>query len=123
MAGRGQRDRGKERHWRRVLRQWRRSGQGVRSYCIEHGLSEALFYAWRQTIQERDWEAELGPAVRAGDTRDRLTPPVFVPVTIAAPTAPLEVMLGRGRVLRIMPGFDPAALRQLLAVLDEEPSC
>jgi transposase-like protein len=122
MARRGPRDRGKERYWRRVLRQWRRSGQGVRSYCVENGLSEALFYAWRRTIQERDRQEELGPAVR--DDRECSAPPAFVPLTIApAAATPLEVVLAHGRVVRIAPGFDPATLGQLLAVLDEERSC
>lgn len=114
MAARGQRDRGKERFWRQVLRQWRRSGQGVRDFCQEHDLSEALFYAWRRTIQERDRQALPKPQREL---------PAFVPVTILPAASPLEVLLGQGRVVRITPGFDPATLRQLLAVLDEEPSC
>jgi hypothetical protein len=37
--------------------------------------------------------------------------------------AALEIVLGRSRVVRVGPGFDPATLRQLLAVLDEVSSC
>jgi hypothetical protein len=29
-------------------------------------------------------------------------------------------VLERGRIVRVAPGFDPATLRQLLAVLDEQ---
>jgi len=54
MARRGERDRGKERFWRRLVRQWRSSGQSVRGYCAQHGLSEPAFYAWRRTIAARD---------------------------------------------------------------------
>ena len=113
MAARGQRDRGKERFWRQVLRQWRCSGQGVRDFCEGNDLSEALFYAWRRTIQERDRQAQPRPQREL---------PAFVPVTVLPPTLPLEVVCGQ-RVVRITPGFDPATLRQLLAVLDEERSC
>ena|SRR5271165_2757692 len=114
MAGRWPRDRGKERFWRQMLRRWRRSGQGVRDFCREQGLSEALFYAWRRTIQQRDQQAQPKSLPEL---------PAFVPVTIVPPTPPLEVVLSRGRVVRITPGFDPATLRHLLAVLDEESSC
>lgn len=114
MAGRTQRDRDKERFWRQMLRQWRRSGLGVRAFCQQHQLSEPLFYAWRRTLQERDRQAPATPQPDA---------PAFVPVTLVAPTPPLELVLAGGRAVRIPAGFDAATLRQLLAVLDEEPSC
>ncbi len=118
MARRGERDYAKERFWRRLLRQWRRSGQTVRDFCAEHGLAEPSFYAWRRIIAERDRQATRHGHDRASDT------PAFVPVRLAPTlTAPLEVVLGSGRLLRITPGFDPATLRQLLAVLEEQPSC
>jgi transposase-like protein len=122
MARRGERDRGKERFWRRMLRQWRRSRVSVRAFCAEHGLAEALFYAWRRTIHERDHETR-GDTLRAQDDPACSTPPLFVPVSVVETAAPLEVVLARGHVVRIMPGFDPATLRQLLAVLEGAPPC
>ena len=133
MGRRGGRDRGKEWYWRRVLRQWRRSGQKVRAYCLEHGLSEPSFYAWRRTIQERNRRA--GPRPRrgrrqAGDGQKTVDHrvagtgvPAFVPVTIAASASCLEVVVGDGRVVRVPEGFDAATLRQLLAVLEKSPPC
>jgi transposase-like protein len=126
MARGRNRNGGKERYWRRVLRQWQRSGQGVRAFCSAYGLSEPLFYGWRRTIQERDRQAEprsrRGPRQARGPVAvDGL--PSFVPVTIAAAAATLEVVLGDGRVVRVPSGFDAAALRQLLGVLAEAASC
>jgi hypothetical protein len=131
MVRRGARDRGKEWYWRRVLRQWRRSGQGVRGYCLEHGLSEPSFYAWRRTIQERERQRaqrsqrrgrrQAKKAVADRGQGDGL--PEFVPLTIAAPAPSLEVVLGDGRVVRVPAGFDVASLRQLLAVLEEASPC
>src|SRR5271167_4597510 len=134
MAPRGTRERGKELFWRHVLRQWRRSGQGVRAYCAEHGLSEPSFYAWRRTIEQRDRQAEArsqrvrrqaGEPVANTAARRRPGPglPAFVPVTVVAPAPPLEVVLGDGRAVRVPAGFDAASLRQLLAVLAEAPPC
>jgi transposase-like protein len=126
MAPGRERDRGKECFWRRVLQQFQQSGQGVRAFCEAHGLSEPSFYAWRRTIQERDRQHTSGswrgprPASRPVTGHDR---PAFVPVTIAASAAPLEVVLRDGRVVRVSAPFDAAALRQLLAVLAEAPSC
>lgn len=119
MARPGQRDRGKERFWRRVLRRWRRSGLSVRRFCEQQGLSEPSFYAWRRTIAERDREASSG---RRRRVHDHPVSPLFVPLRVTPSASVLEIVLGQGRVVRVPPGFDPATLRQLLAVLEEEES-
>ena len=121
MAGRRKRDRGKEQFWRRTLRQWRRSGLGVRAFCAEHGLAEQSFYVWRRIVADRDQEAARVHAA-APDSDDV---PVFVPLrVIDVPTqAAFEVVLERGRVVRVLRGFDADTLRQLLAVLEEKRPC
>jgi transposase-like protein len=111
------RDSGKEQHWRRVLDDWQRSGLSVRAFCRRHRLAEPTFYAWRRTLQQGDG---LGHASQAPD------PVTFLPVHIEHdaidPRPPVELVVAGGRCLRIPPGFDPATLRALLAVL-EGPSC
>jgi hypothetical protein len=125
MARRGDRDRGKERFWRRMLRRWQRSGLGVRAFCAEHGLGEPLFYAWRRVVAERDQESARVHARPRRDGTDSTSAdsPVFVPVRVidALTPAPLEVVLARGRVVRVGRGFDAETLRQLLAILEERP--
>lgn len=57
MARRGgRRDPGREGFWREAIGSWARSGQTVRGYCVEHGLKEASFHAWRRTLHRRDAE-------------------------------------------------------------------
>jgi hypothetical protein len=122
MAQRGSRDGGKERFWRGVVRRWQRSGRTASAFCAEQGLSAASFYAWRRTIAQRDQpSAPTTPACH--DEQNDL--PAFVPLSVApAPATPaLEVVLRPGRVIRVAPGFDAATLRNLLAVLEEGPSC
>jgi transposase len=102
-------DEQKERLWRRWIAQWQTSGLSVAAFCARHDLATASFYAWRRTLQRRD--AHQAP---------------FVPVRLADDTAPasaLEVVLGDGRVVRVAPGFDATTLRQVLAVLRQEPPC
>jgi transposase len=102
------RDGGKERHWRRLIDDWRASGLPVRAYCARHGLAEPSFYAWRRELQQRD-------ADRAA----------FVPVRLvgdaAAGPGGIELLLPGQRTVRVAPGFDPATLRELLAVLEGAP--
>jgi transposase-like protein len=125
MPRRGERDQHKERFWRRLIGQWRRSGLTARDFCAERGVSEPSFYAWRRTIRQRDQQGRRQP--RRNDAGRTGTKPVFVPVQVvpAAPAAvagALELVLGQGRVVRVPPGFDAPTLRQLLTLL-EEPSC
>ncbi len=111
------RDNGKERLWRRLIQQWRRSGLSVRAFCDQHALHESSFYFWRRTLAQRQAEG--------------LT---FVPVQVVAPAleagasagpagAALEVVLHTGRVVRVKPGFDAPTLQRLLALLEEDPPC
>lgn len=119
MPRRGERDRGKERFWRRRIRQWRRSGMTIRGFCAAHGLAEPSFHFWRRTIADRDQQPG---ARRRGGGGDPVAP-LFVPVSVAPSAGAFEIVLEQGRVVRVLPGFDAATLRQLLAVLTEEPSC
>ena len=110
MAPGRARDEQKERQWRRWIAQWQTSGLNVAAFCARHGLAAPSFYAWRRTVQRRDSPPAPFVSVR------------LVPDEAPAPAA-LEVVLPDGRLVRVPPGFDAATLRQLLAVLREEPSC
>lgn len=127
MAKRGDRDLGKEKFWRRLLRRWRHSGLGVRAFCAEHGVAEASFFAWRRMIAQRDQELARVQAGRgdSAETGAANGTPRFVPVRVIEATTPaaIEVVLPRGPVLRIPRGFDADALRQLLSILQEERPC
>ena len=112
------RDYGKEQFWRRLLRLWQNSGRTVRAFCAEHGVSEASFFAWRRTIAEREQRPAAPPDASAA----------FVPLRVIATPTPeparsFEVVLNDDRVVRVPAGFDPASLRQLLAILHEVRPC
>ena len=104
------RDPRKEQQWRRLIQLWKNSGLSVRSFCARHHITQPSFYAWRRELQQRD-AATTFVAVRVV-TDDQ-----------PASSTPIEILLAGGRSVRITPGFDPATLRQLLAVLQEVPPC
>jgi transposase len=106
------RDPSKERFWRRMLRQWQRSGLSVRAFCAEHDLSQPSFYAWRRTLAERDAQAIAFVPLEV------LSAPRPLPTSDAAACG-LELLLPGGRLLRIGPAFDAPTLRRLLALLEE----
>jgi hypothetical protein len=109
MSTRKQRNGAKERFWRGLLQKQLGSKRSVREFCLEYGVSEASFYAWRRILKQRDAEdVQLVPVrVTAED-----------PAGGAA--AGLELVLNHGRVLRIGPDFDANTLARLLPVLEED---
>lgn len=105
----------KERFWRTIVRQWRKSGLTARDFCAERDLSEPSFYAWRRTIAQRDSApVRLVPVQVVADEQAAGT-------TRADCGGGLELVLPAGRLLRIGPGFDGPTLQRLLAVLEGRP--
>jgi len=112
----------KERHWRRLLRQWRRSGLTPRAFCAGQGVNESSFYGWRREIARRDVESEASSVAQQSSNA---AAPAFIKLAITPDStlpAAIEVIVAGRRVLRVRPGFDAGLLRQLVRLL-EEPSC
>jgi hypothetical protein len=107
------RDAGKERLWRRLVRDWERSGLAIRDFCAERGLAEHNFHAWRRTLVARDKEKALPPFV-----------PVQVVNAIASAQATeIEIIFPDGVVVRVRAGVDEATLRLVLALWAKERPC
>jgi hypothetical protein len=106
-------DSSKEAAWRQHLARWQGSGQSVRGYCRQQGLSQANFYRWRRVLSQRD------PA-RCGNGSAE---PHFIPVHLerSCRESVLEVLLACGARVAIRRGFDAATLAQLLDVLEGRP--
>jgi transposase len=113
------REAGKEKFWRRVLREFAGSGQSVRAFCRQRQLSEPSFYAWRRTLTRRD------AAMQAATTAAPAAAPAFVPIRLLATTtdapaadaAAIEVVLAGGMRIRLRPPVDRAALIEIVAAL------
>ena len=116
-----QRDVQKERFWRDAIRQQQRSGQSVRQYCRDQGVSEPSFYAWRRELKRRHNRGAKTTSRRAAG-RPRVGPsrrPAFVSVQLAPGTvpigsAPIECLLPNGMLLRLPAGMEPAAIAAVL---------
>ena len=105
------RDAERETRWRKVLAAWKRSGQSIRGYCREHGITEASFYFWRRELRLREAEAAQRNAA------------AFVPVRlkpeVPASCAPGMIELAfNGLTLRVPAHTDTDRIRELVAALD-----
>jgi hypothetical protein len=136
----------KERHWRRMLGQWRQSGLSVRDFCDWRALSEPSFYSWRRELTQRDRETAAAGSRAAANSASRTTEqngaaskrtPTFLPVQILSDGAPpspvgppvanrIEVHLPSGVRLHVPAGCDRQTLVDVLAavsVLGETRPC
>jgi hypothetical protein len=96
--------------WQQRRERFSRSGLTVPAFCDREGISAASFYAWRRRLGRE-------PVPPVADN------PRLVPVRVVTPplSAPLEVLLPSGVVLRLSPNCDVAWLRQLLPLLGVAP--
>ncbi|HEX5752318.1 MAG TPA: transposase [Archangium sp.] len=95
-----------------VLEAYEASGLSVAEFARRHGLGPQRLRWWKKRRAE-----EAGPALS------------FIPVHVAAPPSPeaqraagtvsMEVLLARGRRIRVEPGFDADALGRLVRALEE----
>jgi len=110
--------------WNALLQEFRRSGLTQAEFCQRRGLS---LHAFRKHLYH-------GSAPKPTTTNplpsDAAPAAHFLPVTVlpdpipanaAASRQPLELLLANGRRVAVAPGFDPATLRQLIAVAEEPP--
>ena len=98
------------RRWQQRLDRFRHSGLTVPEFCDREGISTASFYAWRRRLQ-----TDTAPSA--------VDEPRLVPVRLVTPppSAPVELLLPSGVVVRLSPDIDPAWLRQLLPLLGVTP--
>jgi transposase-like protein len=99
----------RERFWQRLIRKQRDSGASIKAFCRSHGVSEPSFFAWRKKL-----------ALTKRAAQDDF-------VALRVTTEPIcrsgniEIVLDRGRSVRVEAGFDRQVLREVLAVLEERP--
>jgi hypothetical protein len=95
--------------WEDRLVRHQQSGLSAADFCSQQGLSLSSFHAWRRRLRPK--------------TPPTAEPLPLVGLHILAPTAPVELLLPSGAVLRLPPGCDLGLVRSLLAVLAEATSC
>jgi hypothetical protein len=97
----------REQFWRKLIRRQQRSGQSIRAFCAEQGVSEPSFFAWRKKLAGPDNERQ----------------PDFVPVHVVdgslQSAGHIEILLPGSRRVRVETGFDRQTLRDVLTVLEE----
>jgi transposase len=101
--------------WVERLARFCASGLRPAEFCAAEGVSLPSFYSWKRRLAT----ADLGPT--AGDVAGDDPGPRLLPVRLASTSAPVELVLAGGTVLRVGPGCDLAFLRALIEALGDTP--
>ena len=96
--------------WQERLERFRQSGLTTSAFCDREGISPASFYAWRRRLQHDPTPPDAGT-------------PRLVPVRVVIPpaSAPVELVLPTGLVLRLPADTDLDWLRRFLPLLGVAP--
>ena len=104
-------------HWRKddarlVLDAWRRSGQTMSAFARLYGIQYERLARWKRRLRGEP-NGEPGEAVRFHPVRVR-------PVARQSHDSVdrIELVLSKGRSIRVPHGFDAEDLRRLLAVVE-----
>jgi hypothetical protein len=101
-------------YWSDLMAAWRRSGLSQAEFCRRRGVKIASFGWWKRQLQK---PAGDGP-------RRRGRPPkasgrfVEVRLTGGSSTSTYEVVLSRGRSIRVPEQFDSQILSRLIAAVE-----
>ena len=116
----GRRDPEREARWRKLIAQWEQSGQGIKAFCVAHGVTEGAFYAWRRELRQRDGKAPALPrrAKRAKGAKRR-----FVQIAVAPATPPIRIHISTDLVIDVPATLDSDCLTRIFTAARSAGSC
>jgi transposase len=102
-----------------IVEETMQPGVTVSEVARRHGLAPSVVFTWRRLAREG----------RLGDTGPAFVPVEITPVPVQAAsmvsssrrTGLIEIVLGRGRRIRVDREVDPEALRRVLQVVESLP--
>jgi len=92
--------------WAERLARFESSGLSVIDFCRQEGIASQSLYHWKRKFADPPVSPPAAPQ--------------FLPIRLQ-PTAPVELVLPGGAVLRLQPGCDLAFVRSLLEALTVRP--
>ena len=115
----GERSRQARRKWEKLICEQGQSGQSVAAFCWERELRASHFYWWKKRLRAAGSEARRTPMTRFVEVKLAGAEPEC-PATDAPPGGDrrVEILLKKGRSLRVGPGFDAELVRALVAVVE-----
>ena len=106
------------RYWSGMVAAWSRSGLSQAEFCRRQGINGGTFVWWKRQLQQVPGDVANVPKRRGRPPKAASTR--FVEVRLPGmPLSPTyEVVLARGRSIRVPSQFDPETLSRLIAAVE-----
>ena len=101
--------------WARRVSKWRASGEAAGVFAARRGWNPRTLTWWGSKLKRRD-AATAGTKSGAVEFA-RVVAKEPLPRTSSS-TGTIEILLSRGRCVRVLPGFSPELLRAVLETLE-----
>jgi transposase-like protein len=103
--------------WQKRVQRWKDSGLTAKEFAAETGINAGTLQFWRYKLKHGTRSPTRTKGKSASDEILASLVEVHAP-TVVSVDQRFEIELGNGRRLRVGGGFDAAALRALIAVLE-----
>lgn len=106
------------RYWSDLVAAWSQSGLSQSEFCRQRGINGGTFMWWKRQLQRVPGGVADVPKRRGRPAK--AASPRFVEVRLPGTSTSLayEVILARGRSIRVPSQFDPRVLSQLIAAVE-----
>jgi hypothetical protein len=101
-------------YWSALVKAWEGSGLSQAAFCRQRGVQVGTFAWWKRQLRRAQGDGAKRRGRRAKG-RER-----FVEVRLAGPCSmpAYEVILARGRSIRVSSQFDPQTLSRMIAAVE-----
>lgn len=109
-------------YWQKHISQWSKSGLTQAEYCRRNKLSAAAFHWWKGHLRKKA-EVQKSFSIKRQQPSGPANSVQFVEVHGVSPaqvggSESYEVVLSRGRAIRVGRNFDSDVLKRLIAAVD-----
>jgi len=104
-------------YWQNLVDQWSRSGQTQAAFCRKRGITYGSFIWWKRRLASAP-TGDGAPGGSGGRRARVRKADSFVEVQLSPARATYEVVLARGRVVRIYGPFDSESVSRLIAAVE-----
>jgi hypothetical protein len=99
-------------YWSGLVKSWEGSGLSQAEFCRRRGINGGTFAWWKRQLQRASGQ---GPRPRG---RPRKVAGRFVEIRLTGASSGYEVVLVRGRSIRVPVPFDPQTLSRLITAVE-----
>jgi transposase-like protein len=111
--------------WRALADEQRASGMSVKAFCAARGIAASSLFAWRRRLGSSSSAASAATTARtfvevSASSNESPIDPIPASPPASSSSIELELRADGRRVLILRRDFDPALLREAIAVLEDK---